>query len=179
MTELELFVEQAMPHEAGHILVGRILGIPVYGLDHIVELGASSELVAGNFATRAFAPPDRGGFQIAPAQVQDAYIQMVGGGLAGNIVSKLIASEHGLAKDRADLRIVSAASLEEVAERSRRVIEANVDIFNKLRVAIKGGYQAFVTGPKFVLGRHTLLTAEELEDICPQNKALFAPYFFA
>lgn|ERR1700732_4258734 len=95
MTELELFVEQAMPHEAGHILVGRILGIPVNGLDHIVGLGASNELVPGNFATRALAPPDPYEFRIAHAQVRDAYIQMVGGGLAGNIVSKLKANHHG------------------------------------------------------------------------------------
>jgi hypothetical protein len=179
MTELELFVEQAMPHEAGHILVGRILGIPVNGLDHIVELGASNELVAGNFATKAFAPPNPHDFQRAPAQVRDAYVQMVAGGLAGNIVSKLVATEHGLAKDREDLRIVSANSLEEVAEESRRVIEAHIDVFNKLRMAIKGAYEYFVSGPRFALGRHTLLTAEELEDICPQNKALFPPYFFA
>jgi hypothetical protein len=179
MTELELFIEQAMPHEAGHILVGRILGIPVNGLDHIVELGASDKLVPGNFATKTFAPPDPSDFQGAPAQVRDAYIQMVAGGLAGNIVSKLIATEHGLAKDRADLRIVSAASLEEVAELSRRVIEAHMDEFNRLRVAIKGSYDAFVRGPKFALGRHALLTAEELEQICPQNKALFPPYGFA
>lgn len=179
MTELELFVEQAMPHEAGHILVGRILGIPINGLDHIVLLGASNELVPGNFATRAFAPPDPYAFQIAPPQVRDAYIQMVGGGLAGNIVSKLMATEHGLEKDRADLRIVSAASLEEVAERSQRVIEAHVEGFNKLWLAIKDSYDAFVSGPKFAVGRHPLLTAEELERICPQNRTLLPPNFFA
>jgi hypothetical protein len=179
MTELELFVEQAMPHEAGHILVGRILGIPVNGLDHIVEIGASNELVPGNFATRALAPREPYEFQIAPAQVRDAYIQMVGGGLAGNIVSKLKATEHGLAKDRADLRMVSAASLEEIAERSRQVIETHLAMFNKLWVAIKDSYDAFVSGPKFALGRHPLLTAAVLEQICPQNRTLLSPNFFA
>ena len=178
MTELEAFVEQAIPHEAGHILVGRILGIPVNGLDHIVEFGASNKLVPGNFACKTLAPPDPYAFQGAPAQVRDAYTQMVGGGLAGNIVSNLKATEHGLAKDRADLSIVSAASLEEVAERSRKVIEAHMDVFNKLRVAIKDSFDAFVSGPKFASGRHMLLTAEELELICPQNKTLFPPYYF-
>jgi len=39
MTLLERYIEQANPHEAGHILVGRNLGIPIYGLDHIVFCG--------------------------------------------------------------------------------------------------------------------------------------------
>jgi hypothetical protein len=179
MTRLELFVEQAMPHEAGHILVGRILGIPVNGLDHIVEFGASNELVPGPFATQWLAPPDADEFQRAPLEVRDAYIQMVAGGLAGNIVSNVKATNRGLAKDRAALRMVSAASLAEVAERSRRVIEAHFDVFNKLRAAIKDSYDAFVGGPKFAVGRHPLLKAEELEQICPQNRTLFPPNFFA
>jgi hypothetical protein len=178
MTTLEDFVEQAIPHEAGHILVGRTLGIPVRALHHIVLLSAAKQLVPGNFATRGFAPADARALEGVPPQVIEAYAQMVGGGLAGNIVSGLPVTEHGLEKDRADSSVVSTDSLEQVAARSRLVIEANLDMFRKLRLAIKDRYDSFVGGPSFALGRHELLSAVELEPICPQNKTLFPPQYY-
>src|SRR5258708_6945814 len=49
MTLLERYIEQANPHEAGHILVGRTLGVPIFGLDHIVLRGPNNEVLPGHF----------------------------------------------------------------------------------------------------------------------------------
>jgi hypothetical protein len=103
---------------------------------------------------------------------------MAGGGLAGNIVSKVPADEYGLEKDRADLKVVSTNSLEEVAEQARKIVEKNMDIFDKLRVAIRSSYARLVKHPAISAGRYTLLTNDELEQICPQNKKLFPPWSY-
>ncbi len=172
MTPLEPYVEQAIPHEAGHILVGRILGVPISGLDHIVIRGPNNEVFAGNFATKTLSPdPDIVPF--TPTSVLEAYVCMTGGGLAGNIISKVAADEYGLEKDRADLKVVSTKSLEEAADQARRIIEPNMGIFDKLRAAIRDSYANLVKDPNIAAGRYALLTDERLEQICPQNKKLF------
>jgi hypothetical protein len=173
MTSLDRYVEQAIPHEAGHILVGRILGVPVFGLDHIVIRGPNHELFPGNFATKTLSP-DPAIVPYTPLRVLAAYACMAGGGLAGNIVSKVLADEYGLEKDRADLKVVSTKALEEAAEQARKIIEQEMDVFEKLRVAIRCSYTRLLR-PNISVGRHTLLTNDELEQICAQNKELFPP----
>jgi hypothetical protein len=172
MKPLDRYVEQAIPHEAGHILIGRILGIPVSGLDHIVVRGPKNELLPGNFATKTLSP-DPAIVPFTPPSVLEAYVCMAGGGLAGNIVSKVKADEYGLERDRVDLAVVSNQPLEEAAEQARQIIEQNIAMFDNLRVAIRGRYSNLVKNKETAAGRYTLLTNEQLEQICPQNKKLF------
>jgi hypothetical protein len=172
MTPQERFIEQAIPHETGHILVGRVVGIPIYGLDHIVIRGPNKEVVAGNFATKTVSPrPDA--IPLTPATVLEAYVSMIGGGLAGNIITKIAADEHGLEKDRADLRVVSPKTLEQAAEQAMQIIEDNMNAFDLLREAIMSSYTSLMKDPGPEAGRYTLLTSRALEQICPQNKTLF------
>jgi hypothetical protein len=178
MSPLDRYVEQAIPHEAGHILVGRILGVPISALDHIVVRGPNNGVFPGNFATKTLSP-DPAIVPFTPSTVLEAYVCMTGGGLAGNIVSKIAADEYGLEKDRADLKVVSTKALEEAAEQAREVIERNMGMFDKLRVAIRSSYTNLVTDSDIAPGRYTLLTSEQLEQICPQNKKLFPPTSYA
>jgi hypothetical protein len=175
MTPLEHYVEQAVPHEAGHILVGRVLGVPIFGLDHIVVRGPNNDVLAGNFVTKTRSP-EPAAVRITPPHVLEAYVYMAGGGLAGNLVSKVLADQYGLEKDRADLNIVSIKTLEEAAEQARKVVEQNMDVFDELRVAIRNSYTRLVKNPDISAGRYTLLTNDQLEQICPQNKKLFPPW---
>lgn len=172
MKPLDRYVEQAIPHEAGHILVGRILGVPVSGLDHIVIRGPNNELLPGNFATKTLSP-DPAVVAFTPPSILEAYVCMTGGGLAGNIVSKVKADEYGLERDRADLAVVSTQPLEKAAEQARQIIEAYIDMFDNLRVAIRSRYTNLVKDKDTAAGRYTLLTNEQLEQICPQNRKLF------
>jgi hypothetical protein len=172
MMPLDRSVEQAIPHEAGHILVGRILGVPISGLDHIVFRGPNNEIVPGNFATKTVSP-DPAVVPFTPPNVLEAYVCMAGGGLAGNIISRVGVDEYGLEKDRADLRVVSTKTLEEAAEEAMQIIEWNMVMFDKLSVAIRNSYNNLVEDPETTAGRYTLLTNDQLERICPQNKKLF------
>jgi hypothetical protein len=44
-TVAERYITQAYPHESGHILVGRLLGLKVSGLDHEVIRGRNNEIL--------------------------------------------------------------------------------------------------------------------------------------
>jgi hypothetical protein len=178
MTALENYVEQAIPHESGHILVGRILGIPVARLDHIVIRSQSNEILPGNFATVGMSPPpDPLAIQMTPIDVIEAYTSYVGGGLAGNMLSGLTADEYGLEKDRSDLKVVSNKTLEEVAKKARLVIEQNLTIFENLRRAFRDSYNSLVKDQNPAAGRYTLLNTGDLDVICPQNKTRFPAFF--
>jgi len=47
----ERYIKQAYPHESGHILVGRLLGLKVSGLKHEIIRGRNNEILPGNFIT--------------------------------------------------------------------------------------------------------------------------------
>lgn len=173
---LEEYIEQANPHEAGHILVGRTIGVPIFGLDHIVLRGPNNEVLPGHFITVTVAPSPAG-VPLTPKNILEAYACMAGGGLAGNMVSKVAAEEYGLEKDRADLKVVSSMTLEDAAEKAKPLIEQYMDIFDKLREAIKNSYASLVNDPNIAADRYPLLTNDQLEQICPQNKKLFPPMF--
>lgn len=90
-----------------------------------------------------------------------------------NIVSKAKADKYGLEKDRSDLAVVSTQPLEEVAERARQIVEGYIAMFGNLRVAIRSRHTNLVKDKDTTAGRYTLLTNEQLEQICPQNRKLF------
>jgi hypothetical protein len=171
MMSVDQHVEQAIPHEAGHILVGRILGVPVWGLDHIVVCG-DKEFFPGDFATKSVSP-DPLVVPCTPRNILEAYVCMIGGGLAGNVVSKVVPDQSGLKKDRADLSVVSAVTLEEASQKARPIIERSLAVFDKLIMAIRDRFDNLASDPHVAAGRYTLLTNDQLEEICPQNKYLF------
>jgi hypothetical protein len=111
----ERYIKQAYPHESGHILVGRLLGLKVSGLAHEVIRGRDNEILPGNLVTASMAPPSPEVVRMSPPAVLRAYAFFVSGGLAENLVANIPADDYGLRKDRADLALVSTNSLEEVA----------------------------------------------------------------
>src|SRR5260370_15477019 len=170
------YVEQSIPHEAGHIVVGRVLGVPVYRLDHEVLHGHNGTLLTGNFATVGLSPTPEA-LQYTPREVLDAYMSYVAGGLAGNYLSGTMVTEHGLEKDRIDLKLVTSRTLEDVAKiNAKPIIEANKEIWEQLQAAFERSYQKLLKGDLKV-GRHTLLDGPQLEAICPQNKTRFPAFW--
>jgi hypothetical protein len=170
------YIEQSIPHEAGHILVGRVLGIPVYRLDHEVLPGLNGTLLTGNFATVGLSPNPEA-LKYTPPEVLDAYMSYVAGGLAGNYLSGTMITEHGLEKDRLNLKLVTPRTLEDVANvDARPVIEANKDKWDQLQAAFERSYQKLLKGDLKV-GRHTLLDGQQLDAICPQNKTRFPAFW--
>lgn len=175
--ELLAYTTAAVPHEAGHILIGRIVGLPVRALDHFVMRGPNNEIVPGNFATVGVAPMSSAAVAMTPKPVLFAFALFCAGGLAGNLVANIPAEEYGLQKDRTDLALVATASLKEFAEEAVPRIEEELEKFQKLREAIKSSYEALISDPEVKVGRHSILASYQLDAIIPQNKKSF-PVFF-
>jgi hypothetical protein len=69
-------------------------------------------------------------------------------------------------------------TLESAAEEAKPIIEQNIDIFDKLKEAIKNSYTNLVKDPNIAEGRYALLTNDQIEQLCPQNKKLFPPMLY-
>jgi len=175
--QLLAYTTAAVPHEAGHILIGRMAGLPVRALDHFVIRDSNEEMLPGNFATVGVAPMSSAAVVMTPKPVLLAFALFCAGGLAGNLVAHIPAEEYGLQKDRADLALVTTASLEEVAEKAVPRIEEELEKFQKLREAIKSSYEALISNPDVKAGRHSILTSYQLDAIVPQNKTSFPAFF--
>jgi hypothetical protein len=175
--ELLAYTTAAVPHEAGHILIGRMAGLPVRALDHFVIRGPNDEMLPGDFATVGVAPMSSAAVAMTPKPVVLAFAFFCAGGLAGNLVAKVPAEDYALQKDRTDLALVTTASLEEVAERVVPRIKEELDKFQKLREAIKSSYEALISDPGVSAGRHPILTGYQLDAIVPQNKTSFLEFF--
>lgn len=52
-----------------------------------------------------------------------------------------------------------------------------MEMFLKLREAFQSSYENLISNPDVLAKRHTLLTNEQLEAICPQNKTRFPGFF--
>src|SRR5260370_37714943 len=140
------YVERSITHEAGHIVVGRVLGSPVYRLEHEVLPGPDGTLLTGNFATVGLSPTPEA-LQYTPHEVLEAYMSYVAGGLAGNHLSGTMGTEHGLEKDRIDLKIVTSRTLQDVAKiDAKPIIEAKTEIWEQLQAALERRYQKLLKG---------------------------------
>jgi hypothetical protein len=79
--ELLTYTTAAVPHEAGHILFGRMAGLPVRALDHFVIRGPNDEMLPGDFATVGVAPMSSAAVAMTPKPVVLAFAFFCAGGL--------------------------------------------------------------------------------------------------
>ena len=77
----ESLANQAIPHEAGHIVVGVALGLPTRGLE-VEVYRDGGELRVGDFATLSKEPID-GAIAMMPPWMLKTYKLTIAGGLAG------------------------------------------------------------------------------------------------
>jgi hypothetical protein len=157
-------VEQAIPHEAGHILIGKAVGLPAQGLDHIIIRTPEGQKLPGNFATKCFSPPDDE-IPLMDARLRASYMLFVAGGLAGNIFANQPATKHGIEVDRKDLARVTKMSLEDVASQAQGILEKHKEVFERLTSAIRQRYLDLIKDPDLKAGRYHLLSFEELEQL--------------
>jgi hypothetical protein len=164
VTTLDPYVEQAIPHEAGHILIGKAVGLPAQGLDHIVIRTPEGQIRSGNFATKCFSPPDDEIPGMDP-KLKASYMLFVAGGLAGNIFANQPATEHGIEVDRRDLARVTNMSLEDVAQQAQGILDKHKEVFKRLTSAIRQRYLDLIKHYELPAGRYPLLSGEELEQL--------------
>lgn len=153
-------VDEAIPHEAGHIVVGWTLGIPIKEM--AVEIVCEeSRIQLGNFITKSVDPSDE---QIAetPPDIIKRYALMISGGLAGNNFAGIPATDHSLQDDRRRLARVTSLSLEDLAPSARAIIQERRRIFRRLKSLIEQRFLKLMNDPARTTGRHVLLNEQEL-----------------
>lgn len=158
------FIEQAIPHEAGHIIVGASFRwIPIREV--AVNLIRNSDGVAfGDFATASIEPSDAA-IAITPPDRMTEYKLFVAGGLAGNRVSGIQAANESLQSDRTQLARVGSESLEEIAEQAMDIINQYHHSFVQLRALIRERFEKLLADNSLPSGRYTLLNRQEILDI--------------
>ena len=88
MKSLGTYVDEAIPHEAGHTVVGYCVGLRARGIDVYIErMPEGKGIIVGNFATLSYSPSDD---QIVTmdATTKASYMLFVAGGLAGNLFNE-------------------------------------------------------------------------------------------
>lgn len=165
MKSLGPVVDVAIPHEAGHILVGRVVGLHARGLDvEVVRFHNPEGISIGNFATLGFEPPDEDIPGMEP-KVKAAFMLFIAGGVAGNKFSGLSAIGDGADSDRKSLARVTAMTLEEVSDQAVEIIRSHRRAFRQLVSLIRQRYMDLMKNRSIETGRYKLVTQEDLDDL--------------
>jgi hypothetical protein len=160
------YIDEAIPHEAGHLLVGRAVGLHARGLDvEVVRFPDGTGISVGNFATLSYSPPDEEIPKMDPT-LKAAYILFVSGGVAGNKFAGLKTACHGADADRKELARLTDKNLEEIAEMAVAIIQKKRRAFRQLVSFIRQRFTDRVWNNRTVQpGRLNLLTQEDLDKL--------------
>jgi hypothetical protein len=160
------YIDEAIPHEAGHILVGRAVGFLARGLDvEVARMADGSGISVGNFATLASSPPDDA-IPTMDREVKAAYMLFIAGGVAGNKFDGLKTKCQGDAADRAELARLTTISLDELAEQAVVIIHKRRRHFRQIVSLIRLRFLDRIWSNRNIqTGRHNLVSQEDLESI--------------
>lgn len=163
MKTAESYVDEAIPHEAGHIVVGSTVGMPIRGLAVNIVVNREGKKI-GDFATESVEPPDEE-IPLTPPKILLAYKAYLAGGLAGNNFVGSPATEECLQNDRLKLARVGTESLETMSEIAAPIIEKNHVEFGRLTSLIRDRFLALMADAALKTGRYRLLDEKDLDEI--------------
>lgn len=162
--DLNDFENQAIPHEAGHIIVGLAKGFPVMGMSVIIFREAEGTL-PGNFITKSIEPSSPEALLLTPPHIVANHKICLGGGLAGNIVAEVPPAKEALQDDRRKLALVGDETLEEMAAMGEPIIREHLEGFLKVVEAIGDRYLALKNDLSLGTGEYLLLSQRELIEL--------------
>ena len=155
----------AIPHEAGHILVGRVVGIHARGLTVDFERFPDGGAAIRNFATLGFAPPDEE-IPGMDSKLKAAFMLFIAGGVAGNKFMGLTTIGSGAEADRKSLARLTDMSLEAVSDMALEIIKPKRRAFRQLVSLIRQRFTDRVLKNRDIqTGSHLLVTEEDLDKI--------------
>jgi hypothetical protein len=165
------YIDEAIPHEAGHILIGWALGLRARGLDvEVVCLPDGGGINLGNFATLGYSPPDEE-IPRMDLELKASFMLYIAGGVAGNIFDGLKTKCKGDDADRAELARLTKTSLEELAGQGVGIIQKRRRHFRQLVSLIRQRFTERIwTNSKIQTGRHNLLTQQDLDDLFSKSQ---------
>jgi hypothetical protein len=117
MKSLGLLVDEAIVHEAGHVVIAKAFGLPVHGVEiTLVRNPAGVGVVIERLTTASYKPPDKDIPRLKP-DLKDGLTRFIAGGLAGQMFIGWTATGEGANADRKELaRYSIEATLEQLAE---------------------------------------------------------------
>jgi hypothetical protein len=168
MTTLDPNAEQAIPHEAGHILISRAVGVPARGLDiEVVRLPNNQGLQVGNFATLSYDPPDEELPTLQP-KIRAALLLIISGGIAGQMFARIKIAGDGANDDRRRFdRLKSPKStetIESAAKQSQRIFFRHKLHFWQIVALLRNRYaERIINNREIQTGRHNLATEQNFD----------------
>ena len=171
---IDFYAEQAIPHETGHIIVGKAVGwLAIRGLAINTQRDQHG-IVLGDFATASIEPPDGAIPRIPPEQLWQ-YKLFIAGGLAGNRFAKVAAAEESLESDRLKLARLGPEALEEMADHALIVIESYKHAFSRLQSKVRQRLGNLIEDDFLQAGRHTLIGEQEIDQILSGDSNMTEP----
>lgn len=170
MPTLDPNAEQAIPHEAGHILVSKAVGIPARGLDvEVVRLPSNQGIQVGNFATLSYDPPDDALPKLDP-RARASLMLVIAGGIAGQMFARIKVIGDGAGDDRRRFERLkptdSKETLESVAEQSQGIFRRHKLHFWQIVALLRGRYhERILSNREIQTGRVTLATEADFDAI--------------
>lgn len=157
------YIDEAIPHEAGHALIGKAVGLPAKGVDVEVTRHLRG-ITVSDFAAIACDVPDD---QIAEMdlELKSAFILLIAGGVAGNRYLGKTTTGQEADSDRKALSRFTNQSLEAVAEMAVELIHTRRRAFRRLISVIRKRFEILIHDRNLQTGRHLLLTEQELDAV--------------
>ena len=168
MKSLGPAADVAIPHEAGHVVVGRAVGLHATGVEVEVERFFNPDGISiGNFATLAYEPTDEAIPGMDP-ELRAAYVLFIAGGVAGARFSGITTIDSGADPDRKELARLTTKSLEEVSDLAIGIIKPRRRAFRQLVSLMRQRYMDLVKNRDIQTGHYTLLTEDDLDKLFSQ-----------
>jgi hypothetical protein len=169
MESLGPYIEEAVVHEAGHILIGKALGLPPRGLDvSVVILPNNQGIEIGDFATLVWEVPDEEIPKLDP-ELKGSLELLISGGVAGQMFARIPFTGQGADDDRRQLARLTKTPIEHLAKIAQPMFNKRRRIFWQLVALIRQRYIELTSIRDIQAGRHSLLSAEDIHRIFVAN----------
>jgi hypothetical protein len=162
MTPLDKYIQEAIDHEAGHIVVANQNGIAVFEL-YVMLTRAERGYEIGDFATESEYPSDA---EITEMQeeIKKGFELFISGGVAGNKFEGLQEITPGAATDREELKKFTDESLEDMSEEALEIVQKERRMFRRIRSRAQQKFLDLMKNPNLQTGRHILLNEQDLQE---------------
>lgn len=163
MTPLEKYVQEAIDHEAGHIVVANRQGIAVFEM-FVMLTRTEGGYEIGDFATES-EDPSEADVKEMPEEVKKDFALFISGGVAGNKFGGLGKITGGAATDREELKRFTDRSLEDTSEEALEIVQNQRRMFRRIRSLAHQKFSDLLKNPNLQTGRHIILNEQEIQEV--------------
>jgi hypothetical protein len=161
MTPLDKYIQEAIDHEAGHIVVANQQGIAIFEL-FVMLTRVEHGYEIGDFATKSEDPSEED-IKEMPEEIKKDFALFISGGVAGNKFGGLEEITPGAATDREELKRFTDRSLEDVSAQAMEIVQKERRMFRRIRSLAHQKLSELLKNPNLQTGRHIILNEQDLQ----------------